>query len=76
MYDIQRLSKEEYMKLNSIDCKNKVVFTDNQELDLEFAYYIKPNPNAKLYQGTYLDRDEKTLTTLEKNFDFVEWLNK
>lgn len=75
MYDRGILPKEEYLKLNNIKCKNKVVFTADKNFDLDFAYYIRPNLD-KFNGESYLDRDEMTLTTLEKNFDFVEWLNK
>ena len=74
MYDRGNLSKDEYLKLNQINCKNKVVFTANKDFDLDFAYYIKPNLD-KVNGDSYLDRDEMTLTTLEKEWDFVKWLN-
>lgn len=74
MYDRGNLPKSEYLKLNSVKCKNKVVFTADPNFDLKFAYYIKPNLN-KINGESYLDRDELTLTTLEKEFDFVSWLN-
>lgn len=75
MYDRGNLPKSEYLKLNNISAKNKVVFTADPNFDLDFAYYIKPNAD-KINGESYLDRDELTLTTLEKEFDFVEWLNR
>ena len=74
LYDRGNVSKEEYLRLNDVNCKNKVVFTPNKEFDLDFAYYIKPNLNRPL-GDSYLDRDWLTLRTLEKEFDFVSWLN-
>ena len=76
MYDRHNLDREEYLKLNSVKCKNKIVFTDDKDFDLDFSYYIEPNPKAGINKESYLDRDDYTLTTLEKEFDFVEWLNK
>lgn len=75
MYDRGNLPKSEYLKLNSVKCKNKVVFTADSNFDLKFAYYIKPNSD-KINGESYLDRYERTLTTLEKEFDFVKWLNQ
>lgn len=74
MYDRGNLPKEEYLKLNKVKCKNKIVFTNNKDFDVDFAYYIKPNLE-KENGDSYLDRDEMTLTTLEKKWDFVKWLN-
>lgn len=74
MYSADYLKKEDYQKLNNVKCNNKIVLTENKNFDLDFGFYIKPNKN-KPFANSFLDRDKKTLTTLEKNFDFVEWLN-
>lgn len=75
MYDRGAVSTEDYLKLSEVKCNNIVVFTDKKDHpDLDFLYYIKPNDT---YLGdSYLDRDIWTLTTLEKKFDFVSFLNK
>ncbi len=74
MYDRGNISDDEYPKLNSVDCKGKVVFTANKNFNIGFSYYIKPNLKKAL-GDSYLDRDVLTRTTLEKKFDFVDWLN-
>ena len=74
LYDRGNLPRDEYLKLNNVKCKNKIVFTADKNFDIDFAYYIKPNLD-KTDGNSYLDRDNMTLTTLEKNFDFVKWLN-
>ncbi len=75
MYEREGLSQEELLPLEKVQCKNKIVLTDNPNNKLEYAFYIKPN--MKRANGAqFLDKDVLGIRTFEKKFDFVTWLNK
>lgn len=74
MYERENLSKEEISLIEKVKCKNKIVITDNENNNLEYALYVKPNLTRN--DGFQcLDRDIFGIRTFEKKFDFVKWLN-
>lgn len=86
MYDIGDFNQEDYnkagylsdenlRKFENFKCNNKVLLTSNPDHKSKYAYYIKPNYNGP-YPLVYLNRDITGLMQYEKEFDFVEFINK
>jgi uncharacterized protein (DUF1919 family) len=73
MYDRGGITREDILKLENIECKNKIVLT-NKNYDIDYTLQIKPNEN-KVDGQVFLDRDILCKRTFEKYFDFVKFLN-
>lgn len=74
MYDRDGITKDDIRKLESVNCKNKIVLSDKEYKDIDYVLTIKPNYD-KVNGQQYLDRDILDKRTFEKHFDFVRWLN-
>ena len=64
---------EEIREIEKAKCKNIVVLTD-RELPLDYAVVMKPNLE-RMHGDSFIDKDKYGITTFEKQWDFVEWLN-
>lgn len=73
MYDRDNITEDDIKKLNSINCRNKIVLSNKEYDDID--YVIKINPTKKINGQQYLDRDILGRMTFEKYFDYVKWLN-
>lgn len=73
MYDSDNITKDDIKKLNSINCKNKIVLSDKEYDDID--YVIKINSTKRINGQQYLDRDILGKMTFEKYFNYVKWLN-
>lgn len=69
------LSKESLEKFENFKCNNKVLFTRNPNHPGKYAHYIEPHYNGP-YPLVYLNRNIIGLMQYEKEFDFVEFINK
>ena len=75
MFERDNVSKNDIMALCKEKIKNIIVLTDNEKTNLPFSKIIKPNPNRP--NGLqFLDKDKYGIRTIEKQWNFVDWLNQ
>ena len=75
MFDGDGITKDDMLRLENIDCRNKIVISSKEYPDIPYVKTIKPNLN-KTDGERYMDRDWLLRRTFEKKWDFVSWLNE
>ena len=75
MYNLDEIPIETIKKLESVPCRNKVIFTAVPLPSIPWSCCIRPNRFRKNAE-CYIDRDLFGRRTFEKHFDFVSWLNQ
>lgn len=75
MYNGDGIEKKDLLKLNSIPCKNKIVFSPIQtNYDLSFMFYFKPYGTDSLaLRG--MDKDIWGIQRILRFYDFTKFLN-
>lgn len=73
MYDRGDVTESDIRRLENVNCKGKVVFSDKEYCDIEYVVTIVPND--RINGEAYLDKDWLGKRTFEKKWDFVKWLN-
>lgn len=76
MYDTDGVTPEDLKKIENFKCNNKVIFTPNKDLDVNWAFYINADKNTGYLPEFYLLRNVFGMTPIDKNFDFVSFFNK
>lgn len=72
-----KVTREELLQLSRVECKKLIVLTEHKDnLDLPFMYYIERDKHGREDNNVFLDTDFLGRRTFEKQWDFVEWLNK
>ena len=75
MYDRNGLTNEDFETLADIDCKNKVVLSTSE--NQQFPFVKKLVPHKERVNGPQcLDKDIFGIRTFEKQWDYVDWLNR
>ena len=75
MCDRDGITDEDMLRLNEVNCRNKVVLTAKEHPEVDFAFQLPEYANED-YVGYYLGKNAITdKTVVEKHFDFVKWLN-
>ena len=75
MCDRDGITDEDMLRLNEVNCRNKVVLTAKEHPAVDFAFQLPEYANED-YVGYYLGKNAITdKTVVEKHFDFVKWLN-
>ena len=74
LYNKDGITLEQIRKIETIPCKNKVIFTPEPLTDISWSVYIKPVMSHR-YPFSYLERDVFGVSYLEKNFDYVSFFN-
>jgi Exopolysaccharide biosynthesis protein len=74
LYNLDGITVDTLRKLETIPCKNKVVFTPVPLPEISWSYYIKPVLSQQ-YPYAYLGRDLFGRRYYEKKFDVVAFLN-
>lgn len=76
MYNGDGVTKEDIQRLETVPCKNKVVFSPvKTSYDLPYMKYFKPNGTDSLSMRG-MDQDIFGIRSIQKRFDFVEFLNQ
>lgn len=75
MYDIEDITEKDILLLNNINCKNKIVLSAKEHPDISFVKTITPNLDRQ-FGAQFLDKDKYGIRTFEKQWNFVEFLNK
>lgn len=76
MYDKDNLTKEDLKKLESVNCKGKIVISNNDYPDLPYVLKIEADMSdpEKRYR---FDKNKFTgKRKFEEAFDYVKWLNE
>lgn len=76
MYDADGVTTEDLKKVEDFKCNNKVIFTPNKDLDVDWSFYINAKNNTGYLPEFYLLRNMFGNTRVERKFDFVSFLNK
>ena len=71
MLDRDGLDDNDYKEFAKIKCKNKVILSDNDNTEHPFFIQIKNNRDK-----AYTDKDKYGIMTFERQWDYVDWLNK
>ena len=74
LYNLDGIDLQTLRLLESVPCRNKVVFTATPLPEISWSCCITPHRNREDAE-CYLDRDLLGVRTFEKHFDFVSWLN-
>ena len=75
MCDRDGITEDDMRKLETVNCKNKVVLTAKEHPEIDFAFQLPEYANEE-FVGYYLGKNAITdKTIVEKHFDFVKWLN-
>ena len=74
LYKLDGITVEEIRKLESIPCRNRVVFTATPMPEIDWSYYIKPVLSQQ-YPFSYLGKDLLGRRCYEKKFDVAGFLN-
>ena len=74
LYYLDGITEDQLKKLESVPCKNKVVFTAKPLSEISWSVFIKPNLKHH-YPFSYLEKDAFGVRYIEKKFDFVTFLN-
>jgi uncharacterized protein (DUF1919 family) len=74
MYDRDGISYDDILKLENVQCKNKLVLTTKNYSDIDYALQIKVKGN-KANAEQYLEKKFIGKRTFEKYFDFVSCIN-
>ena len=75
MYDRDGLTDEDFDVLSKIKCKNRIVLSTEENDNYPFIKKLKSHPE-KVNGPQCLDKDKFGIRTFEKQWDFVDWLNK
>lgn len=75
MYDRNGLTNEDFDTLSNIDCKNKVVLSTSENQQFSFVKKLVPH-NERVNGPQCLDKDIFGIRTFEKQWDYVDWLNR
>ena len=73
LYNLDGITLEELHQLETVPCRNKVVFSAVPLPEISWSCCIKPNHRKN--GMCYIDRDLWGVRTFEKHFDYVTWLN-
>jgi len=74
LYNLDGITVEKLHELETVDCRNRVVFTCYPLPEVSWSYYIKPRMRYK-YPYNYIGKDALGIRHYEKKFDFVGFLN-
>ncbi len=74
LYNLDGVTTEEIRSLESIPCRNRVVFTPVPLPEVNWSYYIKPVMSQQ-YPFAYLGKDLFGRRYYEKKFDIAGFLN-
>lgn len=74
LYNLDGVTTEELRSLESIPCRNRVVFTCTPLPEISWSYYIKPVMSQQ-YPFAYLGKDLFGRRYYEKKFDIAGFLN-
>lgn len=74
MYDRDGITESDFIKLENINCKNKLVITDKDYKNYSYVKKIVPNKTHNMNEQC-MDGDKYGIRTFEKNWDYVSWLN-
>ncbi len=75
MYDRNGLTNEDFDALSKINCKNRIVLSTEENDKYSFIKKLKPHPE-RVNGPQCLDKDTFGIRTFEKQWDYVDWLNK
>ena len=75
MYDRNGLTNEDFETLSDIVCKNKVVLSTSENQQFSFVKKLVPH-NERVNGPQCLDKDIFGIRTFEKQWDYVDWLNR
>lgn len=74
LYKLDGVTVEQLKRLESVTCKNKVVFSAVPLPDIPWSKCIRPNLRHQ-YPFSYLSKDIFGVRYIEKRFAFVSFLN-
>ena len=74
LYNLDGITLQELRQLETVPCRNKVIFTATPIPEISWSCCIKPTPHRQNAE-CYIDRDIWGIRTFEKHFDYVAWLN-
>ncbi len=74
LYNLDGITLQELRQLETVPCRNKVIFTATPIPEIPWSCCIKPTPHRQ-NAACYIDRDIWGVRTFEKHFDYVAWLN-
>lgn len=76
LYDRDNLSREQILSLKDIKCKRLIVLSERDTYcDISYVHKINRSHKGRANEQVFLDKDWFGITTFEKQFDFVAWLN-
>lgn len=67
-------SAEVIKEFEKIDCRNRVVLCEKNNMNLDYVLAIKPH-KWRIDGSRYMDRDLLWRWSFEKNFNYVKWIN-
>ena len=76
MYDCDGVTYDDLKKIEAFKCNNKVIFTPNKNLDIDWSFYVNAEKNHGYLPEFYLMRNIIGDTPIERTFDFVSFFNK
>lgn len=69
-------TEEDFKKLDSVNCKRKIIFTSRKRPEIKDSYYLKSMAGEPSAATHMLKRNKLTRRrTWEHEFDYVKWLN-
>lgn len=74
MYNLDGITMEQIRRMESVPCKNRVIFTSYPLPEVSWSCCIKPVMTHR-YPYAYLDKDAFGVRYLEKHFDTASFLN-
>lgn len=74
IYNLDGISVDTLRRLETVPCRNRVVFTDKPIPEIQWSFCMKANHHRK-NGSCFIDRNLFGLRTYEKQFDFVSWIN-
>ena len=73
VYDKDGLTDDDYKAFGQINCKNKIILSDNE--NTKYTYFKKIIKKNSYNDNKYFIKDKYGIRTFEDQWDFVDWLN-
>lgn len=74
VYDKDGLTDNDYKAFGQINCKNRIILSDNE--NTKYPYFKKIIKKNSYNDNKYFIEDKYGIKTFESQWDFVDWLNK
>lgn len=74
MYNLDGITLEQIRRVETVPCKNRVIFTSKPLPEIPWSVYIKPIMSHR-NPYNYLEKDVFGVRYMEKKFDYVSFFN-